>query len=351
MEREKAGGTNKSVRVLVVDDYEPWHGFVSTTLRKEPKLQIIGKASDGLEAVQQAQALQPDLILLDIGLPTLNGIEAARQIRHLSPTSTILFVSANRSADIAWEALSTGAGGYVIKSDAGSELLPAVEEVLRGKRFVSASLAGHDLVELTEDQSDNLQREEFVTLFRAQKKIRHEVEFYADDIGFVDGFARFIEAALKEGKAVIVVATDTHQANLLQRLTADGLNMPTEIEQGNYIPLEVTKTLSSFMVNNSPDPVTFRKVAGDLIMKAAKQAKGEHRGVAVCGEGVHNLLAAGNLEATITLEGMWNEIGTHYELDILCGYFRSDFATEEDMSTLERVCAEHTAANGRELCY
>jgi DNA-binding NarL/FixJ family response regulator len=105
--------------------------------------------SDGLEAVQQAEELQPDLILLDIGLPTLNGIEAARRIRRVSPASRILFVSENRSADIAEEALSTGASGYVFKSDAGSELLPAVKAVLEGKRSISASLASHFLVATT----------------------------------------------------------------------------------------------------------------------------------------------------------------------------------------------------------
>ena len=129
----------------MVDDYEPWRRFVLTTLQKQLTLQIIGEAVDGLEAVQKAQQLQPDLILLDIGLPTLNGIEAARRIRELSPKSKILFVSENRSWDIAEEALRTGAGGYVVKSDAVGELLPAVSAVLGGKRFVSASLSGNDL--------------------------------------------------------------------------------------------------------------------------------------------------------------------------------------------------------------
>jgi DNA-binding NarL/FixJ family response regulator len=153
-----AGGTSKSVRVLVVDDYKPWHGFVSTALSKEPELQIIGWVSDGLEAVQQAQQVQPDLILLDIGLPSLNGIEAARRIREVSPTSKILFVSENRSRDIAEQALTTGAGGYVVKSDAESELLPAVNAVLEGKMFVGASLAGLDLAQPTDDQSGTSQR-------------------------------------------------------------------------------------------------------------------------------------------------------------------------------------------------
>lgn len=144
-----AAGTFKCIRILVVDDYAPWHDFVSTTLRSEPELQIIGRVSDGSEAVLQAQQLQPDLILLDIGLPTLNGIEAARRIQNLSPTSKILFVTENRSADIAEEALRTGAGGYVVKSDAAGELLPAVKAVLAGKPFISASLAGHFLVTAT----------------------------------------------------------------------------------------------------------------------------------------------------------------------------------------------------------
>ena len=133
------------IRVLVVDDYEPWRRYCLTTLRNEQGLQVVGEVADGLEAVQQAQELQPDLILLDIGLPTLNGIEAARRIRNVSSASKILFVSENRSADIAEEALSTGSGGYVIKSDAERELLPAIEAILAGKRFVSASLAGHFL--------------------------------------------------------------------------------------------------------------------------------------------------------------------------------------------------------------
>ena len=134
------------MRVIVVEDHEKWRHFFSAALQKQPEVQVIGEVSDGLEAVQKAQELQPDLILLDIGLPTLNGIEAARRIREVSPTSKILFVSENRSPDIAEEALGTGAGGYVVKSDARSELLPAVKAVLEGKRFISASLAGHFLV-------------------------------------------------------------------------------------------------------------------------------------------------------------------------------------------------------------
>ena len=137
------------IRVLVVDDYEPWHGFVAKLLKKQPELEIVGCVSDGLVAVEQAEQLQPDLILLDIGLPTLNGIEAATRIREISPLSKILFVSENHSVDVAEKALSTGAGGYVVKSDGASDLLAGIKAVLKGKRFVSASMAGHFLVSTT----------------------------------------------------------------------------------------------------------------------------------------------------------------------------------------------------------
>ena len=121
----------------MVDDYEPFRRFVRLTLGKRPELQIVGEASDGFEAVEKAEELQPDLILLDVGLPTLNGIEAARQIHTLAPESKMIFLSQESSADMVQEALSLGAWGYVAKVKAGSDLLPAVEAVLQGKRFVS----------------------------------------------------------------------------------------------------------------------------------------------------------------------------------------------------------------------
>ena len=126
----QAVGRANSVRVLVADDYQPWLNFISAALQKEPELKIIGLVSDGQEAVQQAQQLQPDLILLDIGLPTMNGFEAASRIREISPSSRILFVSESRSPDIAEAVLSKGASGYVVKTDAGSELLPVIKAVL-----------------------------------------------------------------------------------------------------------------------------------------------------------------------------------------------------------------------------
>src|SRR5262249_27853159 len=118
--------------------------------------------------VQKAKELQPDLILLDIGLPKLHGIEAARRISKLSPNSKILFISENRSPEIASEALRAGGSGYLAKSDAGSGLWPAMEAVLQGKQFFSARLAGHDLTGATDGHITNpccVQKEGCLGLF------------------------------------------------------------------------------------------------------------------------------------------------------------------------------------------
>jgi len=126
-----------SVRILLVDELEPWRRFASLTLRKKPGLLIVGEASNGLEAFQKAVELEPDLILLGIGYPALDGIEAARRIREMVPEAKIIFLSEESSVDIVQEAMSFGAWGYVFKTMAAIELLTAVETVLSGLKFVS----------------------------------------------------------------------------------------------------------------------------------------------------------------------------------------------------------------------
>jgi DNA-binding NarL/FixJ family response regulator len=129
-----------SVRVLVVDDYEPFRKFVASTLQTNQDLQVVGEASDGLEAVRKAEELKPDLIVLDIGLPNLNGIEASRRISKVAPAAKILFITQINDAELARTVLGNGARGYVLKAHAASDLLPAVVAILHGEQFVSAAV-------------------------------------------------------------------------------------------------------------------------------------------------------------------------------------------------------------------
>jgi len=129
------------VRILLVEDFIPYRTFVGSLLSETPGLRVIGEASDGLEAVEKAQQLKPDVILMDIGLPVLNGLDATRRIRELVPSSKIVFLTMEASVEVAEEALSRGACGYIVKDQAGSELLEGLAAVLRGERFISRCLS------------------------------------------------------------------------------------------------------------------------------------------------------------------------------------------------------------------
>jgi DNA-binding NarL/FixJ family response regulator len=144
----KAGSIIAEFRILVVEDNGPFRKFVTSTLRRQRNLRIVGEAQNGIDAVERAEALQPDLILLDIGLPGLNGIAAAHHIRALAPDARILFLTQETSEEIVREAFKLGAWGYVVKTHAGKELSLAVEAILGGKKFVSDGLDGHSHLSL-----------------------------------------------------------------------------------------------------------------------------------------------------------------------------------------------------------
>lgn len=117
------------VRTLVVEDDSFWQATILRKLQEQPSLQVIAIAADGLEAVRNAEELQPDLVLLDVGLPRLNGMEVAKRLRKVVPAARILFVSGESCSDMMREAQGIGALGFVNKPNVASELLPAIQAV------------------------------------------------------------------------------------------------------------------------------------------------------------------------------------------------------------------------------
>jgi CheY-like chemotaxis protein len=306
-------------------------------LQSRPECQVIAEASDGPEAVQKAEELKPDLIVLDVGLPNLSGIEAARQIRQRSPNSEIIFLSQNSDLDVVRAALGTGALGYVRKTDAGRELLPAMEAALRGKQFVSSSLKDCQF-------TDGLKGRKFSASPGEEKApYRHEVLFYSDDTVLLDRVTHFIAVALKAGDAAIVLATKSHRDSLLQRLKAEGVDTDGALHQGTYIPLDAADTLSAVMVNDLPDPVRFFERIGGFIEAAARAAKSEEPRIVVFGEAVALLQAEGNADAAIRFEQLGNDLPKTHKVDILCAYSLSSFHGEKDEHVFQSICAKHSA--------
>ena len=338
----------RSCKILVVEDFDRFRQAIVLSLKQRVEFQLIYEASNGLEAVERAEELEPDLILLDIGLPHVDGIEAARRIRKVSPNSKILFVSQESSADVVQEALHLGAQGYLLKADAAGELLPAVDAVLEGRQYLSRRLRRPHVISKSHDEypAGSLRFKEHPPLLPQKGNIVrvHKVAFHPDDASLVDDFTRFIEVALKRENPVIVIATESHRADLLQRLQVRGRDMAHAIQEGSYISLDADDMLSEVMVNDWPDSTRVLNMAKDLILGAAKAAKGKHFRVAVCGECAPSLIAKGKPEAAIELEHLWDIIARSHYIDILCGYLLRDFQNKESSPIFERICVAHSAA-------
>jgi DNA-binding NarL/FixJ family response regulator len=344
-------GTN--VRVLAVDDFLPWLRFEVSMLQELGGVTIVGEVSDGLHAVEKAQALQPDLILLDIGLPALNGIEAFRGIRSFAPESRVLFVSENRSWDIAEECLRIGASGYVVKSDAQHELVPAVQSVLQGKQFVSSSLGAQALARAENlcDTSDSWHKKTLSPLPPRNVPVRHEVAFYSDDAALVQAWARVMKAALDIGNTVVLIATKSHRTNIVKILRREEVDLDAAEANGTYIEVDAIDVLSKIMANDLPNAIRCSTLLNNLIGNLAKATNGRAPRITICGECAPTLLTRGHAKAAVELEHLWNEVTRSHKADTLCGYIWPSFPNKDTESVFQRICAEHSAVHGRELGY
>lgn len=298
---------------LIIEDFKEFSQFILSTLQRKARFEVIYQASDGLEGVQRAEQLQPDLILLDIALPRLNGIEAARRIRKVSPNSKILFFTQEASAEVVKVAMSLGAQGYALKVNGAHELLLAVETVLSGEQFISGDLEFNRTT---------------------NHPHRHEIVFCSDDSMREDSLTRFIAAALNAGNAAIVWATRSHREGIRQRLNGLGVDVDAAIQRGTYISSDASEP---------PDRQHIVRVIKGLREAASKMGK-KHPRVAVCGERAGLFWKQGKTDDALRLEQLFNELAHSHDIDILCVY---PLPQSRGDNKFKSLCAKHTSADYR----
>jgi CheY-like chemotaxis protein len=311
-------------RVLVVDDFKPFRRYLRSMLDKEPELRVVDEASDGLEALEKIKELQPDLILLDIGLPLLNGIEVGRRVRELAPRAKILFVSQEFSFDVVQEAFRLGALGYVHKQRSADDLMPAIKAVLSDTLFVSRTLSDYPHSAVSD-------------------ALRHEVVYCSSPTVLINSFCNFIATTQSAGVKAIVLATKTHLEDIDRRLKTQGLSVDGAIERGSLLPLDVAEVLPQFMVNDMPDPVRFLKAVCALADSMANKTTDSQPRIAACGECAPFLMSQGNVDGAIRLEQLWDQFARAFKLDTLCIYASESFDRAHDDRALHAISAEHSA--------
>jgi len=306
----------------VVEDFPEIRRAVCSLLRTREEFQV-GLASDGLEALQKAEELQPQLILLDIGLPKLNGMEVARRVRNLAPSAKVLFLSVESDPDLVSEALRLGSG-YVHKPRVESDLLRAIEAVLKGETFVSPNLEPNG---------------------RTDAPRRHELLFWSTESILLESFARFIANALETGNAAIVIATVSHRESLVQRLRAGGIDVDSAGRRGSYVSLDAAEMLLKIMSDGVPDVKQFFESLCALAEAAGNATKKEDPTIAICCECVDLLRAVGNTRAAIQLEKAGQDLIQEHNVEMLCAYRSSRFGDGNDKQALSSICAGHTAVH------
>ena len=316
----------------MVDDYEPWRRHVDATIRNHPHWQIVGEASDGFDAIVKARDLRPDLILLDINLPGIAGIDAATQILAFDPGARVLFMSQYRAWEIVRAAMRTGARGYIPKGDVELDLVSAMDAIVDGRRIVSA-----DVLEpvFTKTAQERMQPP------------RHEVGLYSDEAVLLDEYARVAGSALRAGDGAIVAASATRLERIHHRLQTRGIDADSAVREGRYLPADLNRMLSTFTIDGCLDEARFRTAASELLMRTAGAVLGDRPRVATIGDGAFTLWREVGLDEALRLERLWSELSGTYNIDVLCGYLMSEPGDDERHDAIQRVCAEHTAAHTR----
>jgi len=333
-------GSITTTRILLVEDHEPFRKFVRTFLGQLDDFQLVGEAGDGLSAVRKCVELQPDLVLLDIGLPELNGIQVARQIRQLAPDSRIVFLTQESSSAIVHEALSLGAAAYVIKAHTASDLILAIIAAREGRQFVSSGLDGS--IRLSDPPSPLGGKDTFFTPLD-NRDSHHEVFFYPDDLSFAAGVSAFIERSLKAEKVVLAVIKESHRQGILKSVQENGVDTRSAINSGRLVFNDPVAFQEAFMPGGRVDPERMLQASSAMVESLMREHPGAR--ICACGECGSDLLAQGKVEAALQIERVWDQLSVGYHLDLFCGYIFTGLQRAEDLPGYREISAWHSHAS------
>jgi len=191
-------------RILICDDHTLFVEGIKAMLRNEPSLEIVGEARDGRQAVEQVKHLKPDLLLMDVSMPDMNGFDATRQVHKFDPTVKVLILTMHDEEELVARCLEAGAAGYIIKDAPASQLLYAIEMVQKGERYLSPVV----LKKVMETYVKNTNRPQ-TSYDRLSPREREVLKLLAEGLS-VKEIATRLDLSVK--------TVDAHKTNLMKKI-------------------------------------------------------------------------------------------------------------------------------------
>lgn len=194
-----------AIRVLLVDDHIVLRDGLKSLLNHESDIEVIGDVGDGREAISAVESLRPDVILTDISMPGLNGIESVRMLRHEHPTLKIIILSMHSSQEYVLQSLQAGANGYVVKQAEASEVLAAIRSVMAGGAYLSPTISKHLIDDYLSQTPEEISAPKLTTREREVAQLIAEGQSTRE---------------ISETLTISVKTVETHRMNIMKKLNA-----------------------------------------------------------------------------------------------------------------------------------
>ena len=357
----KAWESLLSVRILIVDDNETVRRGLRSFLSSRTDFSICGEAADGLDAIEKTKALQPDIVLMDITMPRMSGLDSTRIIRRELPESKIIIISQNDPAIIHRQAGEVGAAGSVAKADVSRDLIPMIENLCQRNTEIAAirtSQKGHAPDVLIPEGSVSHRskfgmegkigghmngddhNEPWCSLLADAAPRDHIVQLYQDEKFLSRAVCRFAVSAINHGEGVILVPTSEHWNALRPRLEAEGVDIKATQASGQLTVVDADQLLPEFMRGAMPDAPLFLGLAGETIARA--HGGDRFTKVRWWGEMVNVLWERGDVAASMGLEDLFHRLAHDQEIAIFCSFLMDNFDGDVHARMLPRLGQNHS---------
>jgi CheY-like chemotaxis protein len=306
-------------RVVLADDNRSLLDAVSKLVSQD--FQVVAAVVDARQAIDATVRLDPDVVVLDITMPEIDGFAAARELRRAAPRTRVLFLTMHESDEYVTAAFGTGAAGYVLKTRIGSDLVGALDHVLDGQLFVP-SLTTLSTI--------------------ASSRGGHAALFYNSDPALIHGAVRLADAALERGDTVVVLAREAIRAGITQHLK-ERYSVPALIQQGRLVEQDVVEALSQIMPDGRFDPMRLARAVEALDRGRLASPRGRQARLTLIGEVVAALYRNRDYDTAVISERLWNDLTGPLPMLTVCCYPFTNPRHQDEAALFAGVCGEHWA--------